>query len=179
MRGIFFHFAALLWVGLGSCKKSESTVAPVASNFEAYSSAFTNNGILPKLYTCDSLSLSPPVSWKNPPAGTNSYAVTMHSIPVTGDKHVYMVICKIPSTIMSLPQASTSIGVFGINSLNSQRNYSPPCSQGPGFKAYIITVYALSKDPVPPVTNYTMDQLLESMKGITLASSVLTVNYSR
>ena len=80
---------------------------------------------------------------------------------------------------MSIPQASTSIGVFGINSLNSQRNYSPPCSQGPGFKAYIITVYALSKDPVLTVTNYTMDQLLEAMKGITLASSVLTVNYSR
>lgn len=163
-----------------SCKKNDvAPTPPVNLVFEAYSDAFTNNGILPKLYTCDSLSISPPIAWKNAPAGTTSYAVTMHSIPVTGDKHVYMVISKIPPTVFSLPQAATNIGVFGINSLNSQRNYSPPCSQGPGFKAYILTVYALSKDPVLPVTNYTMDQLLEAMKTITLASSVLTVNYSR
>lgn len=177
------NFLLLLAVSLlllnVSCKKTLKPAPVVASDFEAYSSAFINNGILPKLYTCDSLSLSPPVSWKNPPLGTASYAVTMHSIPVTGDKHVYMVISKIPPSVMSLPQASTNIGVFGINSLNSQRNYSPPCSQGPGFKAYIITVYALSKEPVPAVTNFTMDQLLESIKSITLASSILTVNYSR
>lgn len=177
------HFIGLLFLFLLNiaCKKDEPlpVTPPTNEIFEAYSAAFTNNGILPKLYTCDSSSISPPLAWKNPPKGTLSYAVTMHSIPVTGDKHVYMVISKIPSSVTEIPQAVSNIGVFGINSLNSQRNYSPPCSQGPGFKAYILTVYALSKEPVLPVTNYTMDQLLEAIKTITLASSVLTVNYSR
>ena len=42
------------------------------------SSAFQNKGVYPKLYSCDSLGISPTLNWSNVPAGTKSFAITMH-----------------------------------------------------------------------------------------------------
>jgi Raf kinase inhibitor-like YbhB/YbcL family protein len=147
--------------------------------FTAYSSAFINNGLYPKLYTCDSLSLSPPIAWKNIPEGTKSFAITMHHFPKDGDKHVYMVVYNIPSTVTSIPQAATNIGSWGSNTQNKNLSYSPPCSKGPGTKSYIITVYALSKTLSFKSSAVTMDELLEACKGNVLSTSALTVQYSR
>ena len=169
------------------CKKSindivtATTTTPIVSNFTAYSTAFTNNGTFPKLYTCDSTGISPTISWKYAPAGTTAYAVTMHTVPPTGSNHVYICLYNIASTITTIPQAVTGVGIWGINTVNGQMNYTPPCSQGPGAKIYVITVYALSKQPVITVAQnaVTMDVLLSAMSTITLANSILTVTYTR
>ena len=60
-------------------------------------------------------------------------------------------------------------------------SYTPPCSQGPGAKTYVITVYALSKQPVITTAPaaVTMDILLNAMSTITLGTSTLTVTYTR
>lgn len=163
-----------------ACKTTQTTNVTIPKTLVAYSSAFVDNGTYPKLYTCDSLSLSPPIAWKTPPTGTVGYAITMHTIPTTGDKHVYMVLYNIPSTVMSIPQAVPGVGIWGLNSFG-RTIYDPPCSQGPGLKTYIITVYALSKQPVFTVASsaVTMDILLSAISTTTLNTSTLTVNYSR
>jgi phosphatidylethanolamine-binding protein (PEBP) family uncharacterized protein len=75
-----------------ACAKQEAvTPTPTASDFKAYSSAFTNGGEFPIKYTCDGSSTSPLIQWSGAPAGTVSYAITMHHFPPTGgDKHVYL-----------------------------------------------------------------------------------------
>lgn len=163
-----------------SCTKNE-TNSGNAGTFEATGLSFVQNGTLPKLYTCDSLGISPGVSWKNPPAGTVSFMITMHTIPPVGEKHVYFTLYDIPSTQNKIPDAVSGIGKFGMNSLNSQNNYSPPCSQGPGAKTYIITVYALSYRPSfsPNETRITMDMLLAQASGKILASFPIQVTYTR
>ena len=89
----------LLPLFFSACKKTSTTAdtvtpttttTPVVSNFAAYSTAFTNNGTYPKLYTCDSTGISPTISWKDAPVGTTAYAITMHHIPPTGANHVYL-----------------------------------------------------------------------------------------
>lgn len=149
------------------------------AKFTAYSNAFVDNGIFPKLYTCDSSALSPPVFWKNIPAGTKSFAITMHHIPRDGDKHVYMVLYNIPADKTGIPQQVKGIGVWGHNSLNPFLAYSPPCSKGPGEKAYIITVYAISRIVNDNGSALTMDNLKKAIADCTLASATLTVKYSR
>ena len=167
---------------LFSCTKEES-VSPTstATTFEAYSSTFSANGEFPKKYTCDGASISPALAWKNPPAGTKGYAITMHHIPPTGDKHVYMCVFNVASSVMSFPENSTTIGNWGINTVNGKNTYTPPCSQGPGAKIYVITVYALSEQPTISVAanKITMDILLDAIKTTTLAKSVLSVSYTR
>lgn len=167
-----------------ACKKSSSDLAtsttPV-STLVAFSTAFTNNGTFPKLYTCDSAGISPAISWKDTPAGTNAYAITMHTVPPTGANHVYICLYNLSAAVSNIPDAVSGIGTFGINTVDGKMSYTPPCSQGPGPKIYVITVYALSKQPVitAAANAVTMDVFLSAMSTITLGTSTLTVTYTR
>jgi|GEM_PF-1579143 len=147
----------------------------------AYSPAFIDSGLYPKLYTCDSTALSPPIYWRDAPAGTNSYALTMHTIPPAGADKVYLVLYDIGSNINGIPESNTSIGTFGANTFANPLKYDPPCSQGPGLKYYYFTVYALSQAPTfsVPQIQVTRDVLRAAMSNITLDSAVITVGYSR
>lgn len=178
LTGLLLLIGSLL---IASCQKENITTEAVVSDFTATSSAFTNNGLYPKKYTCDSLGISPPLSWSNAPTGTTSYAITMHHLTGPGDKHVYGLMYNIPSTVTSIPETVIGIGLFGINSVNGKNAYTPPCSQGPGDKLYTFTVYALSSAPVftVPQTQVTMDLLLGAISTKTLGTSIINVTYAR
>jgi len=165
--------------GAGTYTGGTFTVS--VSKLEAYSSAFVNNGLYPKLYTCDSTGISPPISWRNAPAGTNAYAITMHTITPTPPNHVYMVVYNLPASTTSVPENNTTVGTYGANTFANPLRYEPPCSQGPGLKYYYITVYALSQQPTltVPQNQVTMDVLQSAMSGITLDTSMITVGYAR
>ena len=189
MRSILIPF--LIFIIFSSCTKGAvtnndiSTTTPtpttIAKQLLFTGNGFSNNGIFPKLFTCDSSGFLPGLQWSNAPTGTNAYAITMHHIPPTGDKHVYLVLYNIPSTTTSIPENSKTIGVFGINTVDGKTSYTPPCSQGPGAKIYVLTVYALSGAPVisVPSAQVTMDILLAGMKGKILDSTSMSVTYTR
>ncbi len=169
----------VLTISALSCKKDD--VATANDGVFKVESTGVSNGVLATKYTCDGSSVSPPISWANPPSGTKSFAVTMHHIPPTGDKHVYYLLYNIPGNTTTLAENNSTVGLFGINTVNEKTSYSPPCSQGPGAKSYMITVFALSAEPVFTVaqSKITMDILLAAINNTTLGSSVLIVNYTR
>lgn len=180
----------ILLIGLIGCDKSSNSttittptiLAPVIANQLKFSgNGFSNNGLYPKLFTCDSLGISPGLQWSNAPASTTNFAITMHTIPPTGDKHVYIVLYNIPSSISSIPDNSKSTGIFGINTVDGKTTYTPPCSQGPGAKIYVLTLYALNATPTITVPNsqVTMDILLAGMKNKIVDSAVMSVTYTR
>jgi phosphatidylethanolamine-binding protein (PEBP) family uncharacterized protein len=105
----------------------------------------------------------------------------MHHVSGPGDKHVYFVLYNIPATVTSIPEAVSGIGLFGINTVNGNTSYTPPCSQGPGDKLYTFTVYALSSAPVfsVPQTQVTMDLLLSAISTKTLGTSIINITYAR
>lgn len=179
-----FEFAAIDSIGI----VTSATVAPSSGTFTLLSSAFINNGELPKEYTCDGASASPPLNWSNPPAATKSYAIIMDHIvgPTPGkpgefDRHTYLVLYNIPPSTTSIPKNVSDVGLFGINTVNSKTAYSPPCSAGPGTKLYTLTLYALSAEPTltVPQTSVTREILLAAIKNITLGQAVINVNYTR
>lgn len=153
----------------------------IANQIKFTGNGFTHNGLYPKLYTCDSLGVSPGLQWSNAPSTTTNYAITMYTIPPTGEKHVYLVLYNIPATAMSIPDNSKSIGIFGINTVNGNTTYTPPCSQGPGAKIYVLTLYALNAVPTISLTNtqVTMAILQASMKNKIVDSAVMSVTYTR
>ena len=158
-----------------------STDAPPALTFALSTDAVMDGNLLNQQFTCDGAGESPPLSWKNAPAGTKSFALTMHHYPPAGeDKHVYLVVYDLPATLDHL-EAGTTLGHWGSNTVNRKAAYAPPCSQGPGRKEYILTVYALSQAPVFAGASgaVTMDALLEAVQETTLATVTLTVGYVR
>ncbi len=160
---------------------STITVPVVANQLKFNGNGFLHNGVFPKLYTCDSLGFSPGLQWSNAPSSTKYYAITMYTIPPTGDKHVYIVLYNIPSTTTSIPDNSKNIGIFGINTVDGKTTYTPPCSQGPGPKVYVLTLYALNAEPSisVPNTQVTMDILSAGMKNKIVDSAVMSVTYTR
>ena len=157
-----------------------STGSAAAANFTLSSPAIPASGGYPIEFTCDGESASPPLAWSNAPAGTRSFALTMHHIPGPGDKHVYMVVYNLPANITSIPKNAHGVGAWGVNTVNRQPEYTPPCSKGPGAKTYTLTAYALSCEPTLALTGrVTMDTLLSSIKDKMLATATLDVTYAR
>ena len=92
-----------------------------------------------------------------------------------------MLVYNISNSVSSLTEKTANVGLFGINTVNGKTEYTPPCSQGPGAKLYVLTVYALSAEPLLGVekSKVTMDILLDSISKTTLGTAVMNVNYSR
>ena len=160
---------------------SPGTPTPSTSSLTLSSEAFVDGGLMGSQFTCDGAGISPALAWKNAPAGTTSYAITMHHFPPANEaKHVYMLIYDLPASTSHLEQAST-IGSWGMNTVNGKLVYTPPCSKGPGRKDYILSVYALSAAPVfsKAKSEIEMDDLLTAIKSTTLATATMTVGYAR
>ena len=59
-----------------------------------------------------------------------------------------MLLYNISSAISSLTEKIANVRLFGVNTVNGKTEYMSPCSQGPWAKLYVMTVYALSAEPV-------------------------------
>ncbi len=151
-----------------------------SATFVLTSPEVKDGGALPLDYTGDGSGATLPLAWKGAPAGTKSYALLMdHVAPGNVMKH-YWTMWDIPTNTTSLPKNVKGVGKVG-TSFKGQIGYEPPHSQGPGAKTYVLTVYALS-EPLqitqqPREVN--RDVLLAAMKDKVLASSSLSVVYTR
>jgi len=163
-----------------ACSK-ENNNETISSAFALKSSEIQSDSLLPKEYTCDGESSTLPLEWSGFPVGTRYFALVMHHEASVTDIHWYWVLYNIPLTVQSLEKNTTGIGTLGNNSVNGNIGYAPPCSQGPGVKSYVYTIYALS-EPIAltvPASEVNREILLEAIKKITLASATLIVVYSR
>jgi Raf kinase inhibitor-like YbhB/YbcL family protein len=170
----------IILISLCNCSKEDDSLKEV-SGFVLSSPEIGVDSLLPSVYACDGASATLPLAWSGAPEKTLSFAVIMHHVASPVDVHWYWVLYNIPASINSLPRNVSGIGTLGTNSVNDKTEYAPPCSQGPGTKAYTFTVYALSQNPSLSVTpeNVTREVLLNAIEGITLSSAKMTVYYSR
>lgn len=161
-----------------NCSKSEDAAQ---KSFILSSTDIKSDSLLPVDYTCDGVSATLPLQWSGEPEETAAFAVIMHHVASPTDIHWYWVMYNIPNSVHSLPLNVKGIGLLGTNSVNDRTEYAPPCSQGPGLKAYTYTVYALSANPVlsVPQSQVTREVLLDAIKDKILSSVKMTVYYSR
>ena len=128
---------------------SPSRAAPVAMTLT--SSAFENNGNIPKLYTCDGQSISVPLACSGAPKGTAWFAVTVidPAGPVT---HWYVV--NIPATTTGIKQGA------GSSTPGEQVTSWGGMCPGGGPDAYEFTVYAMpsSYKPLQTYAGYAEDE---------------------
>ncbi|MEP4888920.1 MAG: YHYH protein [Aliiglaciecola sp.] len=161
-----------------SGENSKSQQQTNSSGFVLTSSAMVEGGNLPVIYTCDGLSVSPPLSWSRAPESTQSYVLIMdHKAP--DGMHWYWTMYNISPETTQI-DTNEILGVMGSNSVNHLNQYAPPCSKGPGEKRYTFNIYALS-EPVSFSQNSKVDRstLLAAMQDITLDSAQLNVTYER
>ena len=156
-------------------------VAPKSGKFVLRSPVVNDGGNLPKDFTGDGTSSTPPLEWSGAPAGTKSYALIMHHIPGPGDLKWYWTLYNIPADAHGLPKNVQGVGTLGNNSIHGDLGYAPPHSKGPGPKTYIFTVYALSAPLQISVRPAQVSRavLLAAMQDKILDSAELHVVYTR
>lgn len=180
-NGAITLFSCIGLISLLSCQKNKDDAEQINTSFRLTSPAVSADSLLPVNYSCDGESASPPLLWSGAPANTRYFAIIMHHVASPTDIHWYWVLYNIPATVNSLPKNVTGIGTFGTNSVNDRCQYAPPCSQGPGRKDYIITIYALAEFITPSVaaSEVNREALLHAMEGKIISHTSITVWYSR
>ena len=161
-----------------------------AAAFTLTSSAFKNNGTIPEKYAfngmgCTGQNVSPPLEWKNAPAGTKSFALMVHDPDApTGSGWWHWVVYNIPAGATSLPEGATAAtlpkGAVEGNTDFGKPAYGGPCPPpGSGKHHYNFTLFALKVDKieVPPGASPAMVGF--NAKTNAIATAKLTGLFSR
>lgn len=150
------------------------------------SPAFAHMGEIPKLYTCDSRGISPPLAWTHLPEGTQSLALVVDdpdapdpAAPTT--RWVHWVVYDLQPSVTALPQALTARELptgakEGLNDWN-RRGYSGPCPPV-GRHRYVHRLFALDT-MLTDLKTPTRDRLLTAIEGHILEEAELIGTYER
>jgi len=161
-----------------------------AAAFTLTSAAFKNNAAIPEKYSfnamgCTGENVSPPLEWKNAPAGTKSFALMAHDPDApTGSGWWHWVVYNIPADATSLPEGATAAtlpkGAAQGNTDFGKPGWGGPCPPpGSGKHHYNFTLFALKVDKieVPPGASPAMIGF--NAKANAIASAKLTGLFSR
>ena len=149
---------------------------------EVRSQAFKPGGMIPAKYTCDGADISPPLTWPDPPAGTESFALIMDDPDAPVGIWVHWVIWNIPATARALEEsvpktASLPNGARQGTNDFKRIGYGGPCPPS-GTHRYFFKLYALGTTlSLPPET--TKSVLEDTMRRHILAQSELIGKYAR
>ena len=162
-------------------------VAQAAPAFTLTSSAFKNNAAIPDKYSfnamgCTGENVAPPLEWKNPPAGTKSFALMVHDPDApTGSGWWHWVAYNIPADATSLPEGGAlPKGAVAGNSDFGKPGYGGPCPPpGSGKHHYNFTLFALKVDKIEVPAGASPAMVGFNANANALGKAKLTGLYSR
>jgi Raf kinase inhibitor-like YbhB/YbcL family protein len=150
------------------------------------SSAFSDGGKIPILYTCQGADASPPLHWEGAPENTKSFVLIIDDPDAPDPKApkmtwVHWLLVNLPASLDGLPENASKkdlpSGVIqGVNDAK-ELAYHGPCPPI-GEHRYFHKLYALDATlafAAPP----TKRQILQAMKGHVLAEAQLVGLYCK
>lgn len=148
------------------------------------STAFSHQGVIPKLYTCEGKDISPPLTWAGLPTGTKSLALIVDD-PDAPDPAapkmtwVHWVLYNLSLTTEELPEGAKTLPPGTKEGVNDWKRtgYGGPCPPI-GRHRYFHKLYALDI-VLPDLRQPTKVQLEQAMKGHILAEAQLMGTYQK
>jgi len=152
------------------------------------SSAFQQGQPIPEKYTCvgnpasPSKDISPELTWGEPPAGTQSFALIMDDPDAPNGTFDHWVIFNIPATARGLPESIAATATLPDGSMsgnNSWRTtgYGGPCPPT-GTHRYFFKLYALD-EMLAISAGANKGELEKAMVGHILAQGELMGTFSK
>lgn len=150
-------------------------------SLEITSPAFVNAGSIPADFSCDGRDISPALTWTEPPAGTQSFALIMDDPDAPMGTWVHWVLYNIPASTRDLKEATPTDAQLSDGSLQGKTSagstgYHGPCPPS-GTHRYFFKLYALDS-MLPLSTNADKKELLAAMEGHILANAELMGTFS-
>jgi Raf kinase inhibitor-like YbhB/YbcL family protein len=140
-------------------------------------------------FGCTGQNISPALAWKNPPAGTQSYAVMVHDqdAPTGGAGFWHWVVVNLPAGATGLAQGAGAADNKALPETARQINtdfgapgWGGPCPpQGRAPHRYTFTVYALKVDKLDLPANATASLTGFMVNGNALGKASIQVRYGR
>lgn len=149
---------------------------------EITSTAFAAGGMIPELHTCDGRDVSPPLAWREVPAGTKSLALIADDPDAPRKTWVHWVIFNMPPADGGLPEAVPTERTLADGARQGTNDfgrigYGGPCPPG-GTHRYFFRLYALDSVLDLPA-GAPKEALLKAMAGHMLAEAELMGRYRR
>ena len=144
--------------------------------FSVTSSAFGEKERIPKKYTCDGESVSPPLKIENLPKGTKSIVLIMDDPDAPVGLFTHWVVWGIHPTKLDIKESEDPGTGHGQNSFGKY-DYGGPCPPN-GVHRYFFRVYALDVDINIPEASRRIE-LEREMQGHILDEVSLIGLYSR
>jgi Raf kinase inhibitor-like YbhB/YbcL family protein len=174
----------LLAILLSSCSSTQTPTSEADMSIDLKSDAFINGQSIPAKYSCIGKNISPALTWNDPPAGTQSFALIMDDPDAPGGTWVHWVLYNIKPDWRSLKEDLPVTGknidpnavFFGTNSSGNIR-YDGPCPPS-GTHRYYFKLYALDTQ-IGLLPGATKDKILKEMQGHILAQGELMGTFSK
>ena len=147
------------------------------------SDAFVNGQSIPVKYSCIGKNISPTLTWSDPPAGTQSFALIVDDPDAPMGTWVHWVLYDIPGSLSNLPQGiskTPTVPGFGTQGTNTSRKgyYNGPCPPRGKPHRYFFKLYALDTSlNLKPGANAA--DVEKAMRGHILAQGQLMGTYGR
>jgi Raf kinase inhibitor-like YbhB/YbcL family protein len=174
-----------LWSAAWSAEPAFTLSSPDLPPGKPIAEQFTANA-----FGCHGPNVSPALQWRNAPAGTRSFAVTMfdpYRPPASGWWH--WVVYDIPAAATQLPRAAGTPGSSGMPQGAQQgkpdgdapeAHYYGPCpDEGDPPHHYTITVYALKVEHLKVQATSTAANIDYEIATNTLAKATIVRLFSR
>ena len=174
----------VLAILLSSCSSTSTPTPEADMSLELKSNAFVNGQSIPAKFSCIGKNISPDLTWSDPPAGTQSFALIVDDPDAPMGTWVHWVLFNIPAATRSLQEDLPVTGknvdpnaiYFGKNSSGNLR-YDGPCPPS-GTHRYYFRLYALDSI-INLLPGATKEELLKAMNGHILAQGELMGTFSK
>jgi Raf kinase inhibitor-like YbhB/YbcL family protein len=154
---------------------------------EIISSAFKDGEKIPIQYVmvaAGGKNLSVPLTWKNVPPGTKSFALSIVDPHPVAQNWAHWLVINIPSNITSLSEGASRKkmppGATELRNSFGEIGYGgPQPPKGSGEHPYVITLYALNVEKLELVVNTSLAVFKKMIEGKIIQSALLTGKYER
>jgi Raf kinase inhibitor-like YbhB/YbcL family protein len=151
--------------------------------FELTSTAFQDGEPIPRQYTGDGRNISPPLQWRDPPAGTRGLALICEDPDAPRGTFTHWVVFNLPAESRELAESVPSEGALpngttqGINDFGKVGYGGPSPPPGKPHR-YLFKLQALDQ-PVELPPGATKSQLLAAVKGHVLGEAQFMGTFGR
>jgi len=127
---------------------------------------------------------SVPLTWKNIPPGTKSFALSMVDPHPVAQNWVHWLVINIPANMVSIEEGASKKkmppGAVELRNSFGDIGYGgPQPPKGSGDHPYVFTIYALNVEKLDLATNTSLNVFKKTLEGKILGSSTLTGRYER
>ena len=154
---------------------------------EVTSSAFKDKEKIPIQYVMPGAggkNISIPISWKNVPEGTRSFALSIVDPHPVAQNWVHWIVINIPKEVTAIEEGASGKkmpkgSVELKNSFGGVGYGGPQPPPGTGDHPYVVTVYALRVDKLDLGVNTTLGTFKKAIGGKVIESASVTGLYGR